>query len=162
MKDEIRKIKYSISEDIREIIKVQNFKFSAILDLFNNSDEDKELLLENLINDTLRELKDIIDINLYLERKTSREVDNITDYFIFGENSYDNFIEECDSIADDILFKVVGYKNRKLDLPIKISIIKDYCFPIEIKQEQFFNALVWIELRFICILEYVKYNQLKK
>ena len=57
-------------------------------------------------------------------------------------------------IADDILYKVMGHKDRKLELPVDVSIIEKYCFSTEIKKEQFYDALMWIALRYLITLEY--------
>jgi hypothetical protein len=49
--------------------------------------------------------------------------------------------------------KVIGKNGRKLSLPIDISIIKEYCFSTELKEDQFYDALMWIILRYICYFE---------
>lgn len=82
--------------------------------------------------------------------KIKRDVEDITEYYVNSSDEYD-IVEEGDSIADDILFKVLGYNNRKMQLPIDISIIKKYCFSADIKEEKFYDTLVWIAMRYIAI-----------
>ena len=85
-------------------------------------------------------------------REVSRDVDEITDYYASKKEEFDAVIEEGDTVANDILFKVIGKNGRKLSLPIDISIIKEYCFSTKLKEEQFYDALMWITLRYIDIL----------
>ena len=68
-------------------------------------------------------------------------------------------IEEGDTVANDILFKVIGKNGRKLSLPIDISIIKEYCFSTELKEDQFYDALMWIILRYIAISRCISWNK---
>ena len=83
-------------------------------------------------------------------RKIKKDVEDITEYYVNSSDEYD-IVEEGDSIADDILFKVLGYNNRKMQLSIDISIIKKYCFSADIKEEKFYDTLVWIAMRYIAI-----------
>ena len=41
------------------------------------------------------------------------------------------------------------------------KVIEKYCFSTEIKKEQFYDALMWIALRYIATLQYLKYNNWK-
>ena len=95
-------------------------------------------------------------------RDISRKIDDVTDYYEPKQGDFVEIEEECDYIANDIMYKVLGTKDRKLDLPLNVSIIKDYCFSSEIKKEQFSNALMWIALRYITIIQYIKYDSWKQ
>lgn len=89
----------------------------------------------------------------------ARDVDEITDYYASKKEEFDAVIEEGDTIADDILLKVIGKNGRKLSLPIDISIIKEYCFSTELKEEQFYDALLWITLRYVAISRCIIWNK---
>ena len=98
------------------------------------------------------ELKKLQSLTMEQFREVSRDVDEITDYYASKKEEFDAVIEEGDTVANDILFKVIGKNGRKLSLPIDISIIKEYCFSTKLKEEQFYDALMWITLRYIDIL----------
>ena len=66
-------------------------------------------------------------------------------------DGFDAVIEEGNQIANDLLFKVIGYKGQQFDLPIDISCIKKYCLSAEIKKEQVYDVLMWIIIRFVAI-----------
>ena len=92
-------------------------------------------------------------------KNISRDVDEITDYYASKKEKFDVVIEEGDTIANDIIFKVIGRNGRKIDLPIDIKTIKDYCFSTELKEEQFYDALMWITLRYVAISRCISWNK---
>ena len=83
--------------------------------------------------------------------KIRKEIDELTDYYTSKKNNFDTVVEEGDYVADQILFKIIGHNERKLIFPVDISIIKKYCFSTELKEEQFYDALMWIALRYVAI-----------
>lgn len=89
---------------------------------------------------TIKKFKEII-----------RDVDEITDYYASEKEDFDVVIEEGDNVSNDILLKVIGANDRKIELPVDINIIKNYCFSTELKEEQFYDTLMWIALRYIAI-----------
>lgn len=89
-------------------------------------------------------------------RRIKRDVEDITEYYITSSDEYD-IVEEGDSIADDILFKVLGHNNRKMTLPIDISVIKNYYFSSAIKEDRFYDTLVWMAMRYIAISTTISY-----
>lgn len=135
---------------VQEVLDLDLNDLIEIIDRLN--DEDKDKVISIIINNQLEKLKSttIEQIN-----DVSREIDEITDYYASKKEDFDAVIEEGDYVANQILYKVIGYNDRKLDLPIDLSIIKDYCFSSDLKEEQFYDALMWIALRYIAIFRCV-------
>ena len=150
----------TIEADLFKIMEVLDFDFNEVISNVNNLPEKSRIdVMSILINDSLKELQEKLDIAEY--SKVIRYVDDVTDYYKSKKDDFESIIEECDMIADDILYKVMGHKDRKLELPIDVSIIEKYCFSTEIKKEQFYDALMWIALRYIATLQYLKYKNWK-
>lgn len=111
--------------------------------------EDKDKVVSIIINNQLQKLKNTLTIKKYKE--IIRDVDEITDYYASKKEDFDVVIEEGDNVSNDILLKVIGNNDRKIELPVDINIIKNYCFSTELKEEQFYDTLMWIALRYIAI-----------
>ena len=111
--------------------------------------EDKGKVVSIIINNQLQKLKTTLTIKKYKE--IIRDVDEITDYYASKKEDFDVVIEEGDNVSNDILLKVIGNNNRKIELPVDINIIKNYCFSTELREEQFYDTLMWIALRYIAI-----------
>ena len=146
-----------LATSITEEIKSNTTKILELLELnlddlvkkvSNLNDEEKDSIISKIINNQLFQLKKELSIEQF--RKIKRNVEDITEYYVDSTNEYD-IVEEGDSIADDILFKVLGYNNRKMQLPIDISIIKKYYFSADMKEEKFYDTLLWIALRYTVI-----------
>lgn len=154
--DYVQTITKKMTLNLSEVIKVQEYTLdeltSTIKDL--NTDE-KEKVLEEIINNQLVELKDKSEEKI---KSVFKQVDDITDYFIKYYDDNSDIVSECDDIANDLLFKALGKNNRKLELPINLSYIKNYCLSSSIKDNQLYDSLVWISLRLVAIAYYIKYN----
>lgn len=154
--DYVQSITKKMTLNLSEVIKVQEYTLdeltSSIKDL--NTDE-KEKILEDIINNQLVELKDKSEEKI---KSVFKQVDDITDYFIKYYDDNSDIISECDDIANDLLFKALGKNNRKLELPINLSYIKNYCLSSTIKGNQLYDSLVWISLRLVAISYCIKYN----
>lgn len=111
--------------------------------------EDKGKVVSIIINNQLQKLKTTLTIKKCKE--IIRDVDEITDYYASKKEDFDVVIEEGDNVSNDILLKVIGNNDRKIELPVDIDIIKNYCFSTELKEEQFYDTLMWIALRYIAI-----------
>ena len=111
--------------------------------------EDKDKVVSIIINNQLQKLKITLTIKKYKE--IIRDVDEITDYYASKKEDFDVVIEEGDNVSNDILLKAIGNNERKIELPVDINIIKNYCFSTELKEEQFYDTLMWIALRYIAI-----------
>ena len=120
--DYVQSITKKMTSNLSEVIKVQEYTLdeltSSIKDL--NTDE-KEKILEDIINNQLVELKDKSEEKI---KSVFKQVDDITDYFIKYYDDNSDIVSECDDIANDLLFKALGKNNRKLELPINLSYIK--------------------------------------
>lgn len=154
--DYVQSITKKMTLNLSEVIKVQEYTLdeltSSIKDL--NTDE-KEKILEDIINNQLVELKDKSEEKI---KSVFKQVDDITDYFIKYYDDNPDIVSECDDIANDLLFKALGKNNRKLELPINLSYIKNYCLSSSIKDNQLYDSLVWISLRLVAISYCIKYN----
>lgn len=149
-----------VSTDLVKIMEVLDLNLDEIISKITElPDEKRNEVMGLLINNSLKELKKVLDIEKYPE--IARKIDDITEYYQSKKNNFISIIEECDMVATDILYKIMGYKDRKLELPIDILAIEEYCFSTEIKKEQFYDALMWIALRYLTILQYIKYEKWK-
>ena len=122
--------------------------------------EDKDKVVSIIINNQLEKLKTTLTIKKYKE--IIRDVDEITDYYASKKEDFDVVIEEGDNVSNDILLKVIGNNDRKIELPVDINIIKNYCFSTELKEEQFYDTLMWIALRYIAISRCLMIKESKK
>ena len=149
VKEVARVISNTMERDLTKVQEVLDFDLNDLIQIVNRLDKsDQDEVYSIMINNQLEKLK---SISMEQFQSVARDVDEITDYYASKKEEFDAVIEEGDTVANDILFKVIGKNGRKLSLPIDISIIKDYCFSSELKEEQFYDALMWITLRFIAI-----------
>ena len=154
--DYVQSITKKMTLNLSNVIKVQSYTLDELTTSIQNLKKDeKEKILENIINNQLVELKDIPKETII---SVFKQVDEITDYFIKFYDDNSDIVSECDDIANDLLFKSLGRNNRKLELPINLSYIKNYCLSSNIKDNQLYDSLVWITLRLVAILHCIKYN----
>lgn len=110
------KITNKMVSDLSKVIEVQEFTLDDLTIIINDlKNEQKEKVIEEIINNQLNELKNNKDIDI---RKVFKQVDDITDYFIKYYDDDSDIVSECDQIADDLLFKAIGRNERKLELPV--------------------------------------------
>lgn len=154
--DYANKIATKMISNLSKVIEVQEFTLDNLTIIINDlKSEQKEKVIEEIINNQLIELKDIDAKSI---RKVFKQVDDITDYFIKYYNDDFDIVSECDQIADDLLFKAIGRNERTLELPLNVSYIKNYCLSSNINNNQIFDSLVWITLRLVAISYCIKYN----
>jgi len=139
---------------VQEVLDLDLEELIQIIDKLDDSQKDKVCTI--MINNELEKLK---SITMEQFKSVARDVDEITDYYASKKKEFDVVIEEGDTVANDILFKVIGYNGRKIKLPIDINTIKDYCFSTELKKEQIYDALLWITLRYIAISRCLSWNE---
>ena len=139
------------------ILKIKDIKYHYYLDKlltteFNNlKEKDKELILEELINYYLTEIKNLkSQISL---KEISKQVNDIIDFFNFHKDDlkdnidYCSIIEEAEDIASDLYSKVTNVNDRNIELPIKITFLKTYCISSNIKDNDIIRVLTWIVLK---------------
>lgn len=139
---------------VQEVLDLDLDELIQIIERLEKNDQDEVFSI--MINNQLEKLK-TITIDQF--KSVARDVDEITDYYASKKEEFDAVIEEGDTVANDILFKVIGKNDRKLSLPISISIIKDYCLSTEIKKEQINDTLAWITLRYVAILRCLSWKK---
>lgn len=150
------KITNKMVSDLSKVIEVQEFTLDDLTIIINDlKNEQKEKVIEEIINNQLNELKNNKDIDI---RKVFKQVDDITDYFIKYYDDDSDIVSECDQIADDLLFKAIGRNERKLELPVSSSYIKNYCLSSNISNNQLLDSLVWIALRLVAINYCIRFN----
>ena len=150
------KITSKMVSDLSKVIEVQEFTLDDLTIIINDlKNEQKEKVIEEIINNQLNELKNNKDIDI---RKVFKQVDDITDYFIKYYDDDSDIVSECDQIADDLLFKAIGRNERKLELPVSSSYIKNYCLSSNISNNQLLDSLVWIALRLVAINYCIRFN----
>jgi hypothetical protein len=144
-----RIISTNMETNLAKVQEVLGLELEDILTIINGlKDTERDEVCNIMINTELEKLK---TLSMKQFESVSREIDEITDYYVIKRKDFDVVIEEGDKVANDILFKLIGKNGRKLSLPIDISIIKEYCFSAELKEEQFYETLVWIILRYVAI-----------
>ena len=142
-------ISNTMERDLSKIQEILDFDLDELIQIIGRLDKkQQDEVYSIMINNELEKLK---SITIEQFNSVKRDVDEITDYYSSKKEDFDVVIEEGDTVANDILFKVIGINNRKISLPIDISNIKNYCFSTELKEEQFYDALMWITLRYIAI-----------
>ena len=139
---------------VQEVLDLDLDELIQIIERLEKNHQDEVYSI--MINNQLEKLK---TITMDQFKSVARDVDEITDYYASKKEEFDAVIEEGDTVANDILLKVIGKNGRKLSLPIDISIIKEYCFSTELKEEQFYDALMWITLRYIAISKCISWNK---
>ena len=139
------------------ILKIKDIEYHYYLDKlltaeFNNlKEKDKELILEELINYYLTEIKNLKS-QIYL-KEISKQVNDIIDFFNFHKDDlkdnidYCSIIEEAEDIASDLYSKVTNVNDRNIELPIKITFLKSYCISSNIKDNDIIRVLTWIVLK---------------
>lgn len=139
---------------VQDVLDLDLDELIQVVERIDKSKRDK--VCSFMINNELKKLQ-----SLTMEQYTNvvRDVDDITDYYASKKEEFDAVIEEGDTVANDILFKVIGKNGRKIKLPIDIKTIKDYCLSTEIKKEQIYDALMWITLRYIAISRCISWNE---
>ena len=157
VKEIARVISNTMERDLTKVQEVLDLDLNELIQIIDRLDKSKrDQVCSIMINNELEKLKSLTPEQF---KEVSRDVDEITDYYASKKEEFDAVIEEGDTVANDILFKVIGKNGRKLSLPIDISIIKEYCFSTELKEEQFYDALMWITLRYIAISRCLSWNE---
>lgn len=156
-KEVARVISNTMDRDLNKVQEVLDFDLEDLIQIIDRLDKSqRDQVCSIMINNQLEKLK---SLTMEQFKNISRDVDEITDYYASKKEKFDVVIEEGDTIANDILFKLIGRNGRKIDLPIDIKTIKDYCFSTELKEEQFYDALMWITLRYVAISRCISWNK---
>ena len=145
--DYVNKITRKMVSSLSQIVEIQEYNLDDLTILIRDLKEsEKEKIIE------LKEKTEKKAINVF------KQVDEITDYFIKVYDDSD-IINESDDIANDLLFKALGKNGRKLEFPINVSYIKNYCLSSNISDNQLYDSLVWIALRLVAINYCIKYHE---
>ena len=154
--DYANKITRKMVSSLSQIVEIQEYNLDDLTILIRDLKEsEKEKIIEEIINNQLIELKEKTEKKV---KNVFKQVDEITDYFIKVYDDSD-IINESDDIANDLLFKVLGKNGRKLEFPINISYIINYCLSSNISDNQLYDSLVWIALRLVAINYCIKYHE---
>ena len=136
---------------MNNIINELNSKIKAISIIINQnsldditkeivSKEDKDDILESLLNYYLEKLKPIYNKDT-IDSKYSL-ITEITDYFIDDED--DIILEEGSTLVYDFLAKLTSKNNRNLTLPINLSYLKEYAINNNIDKDNAIKEIVWM------------------
>jgi len=149
VKDLVISIQNTMERNLTNVQEMLDLDLNDLIEIVNKlSDKEKELFFHTIINTQLKKLESLKEEEF---KNVLRNVDEITDYYTSKKDGFDYVVEEGDYIADQLLHKVIGCNNYKLDLPVDISVVKEYCFSTELKEEQFADTFMWIALRYIAI-----------
>ncbi len=142
----VKKISEVLDDKIKIITSIQYYydleKLTSSLNDLSN--DDAENVLEQLINEKLEEIKKSGKADKFSENK--RLVDDVTEFF-YDNNEEDGAIfEEGSCVASDLILKTIGINGREIELPVKISYIKEYCISNIIEKKDIRKTLLWIVL----------------
>lgn len=154
------KISLNIIEKLEKIYAIEyhydlNEVISSIKKLPLNK---RKAVFENLINKLLLKIK---TNNSFEEiKKVNRSVDDALEFFINEKKDYE-VSEEADSVVDDLICKILGQKNRHIELPIKVQFIEDFCIHSMIEQKDVERTLILIVIK-LSIIDYCLEHKMYK
>lgn len=153
----VKKISEVLDDKIKIITSIQYYYnleelTSSLNDLSNNETEN---VLEQLINEKLEEIKKSGKSDKFSENK--RLVDDVTEFFYDSKEEDEAIIEEGSCVATDLVLKTLGINGRDIELPVKISYIKEYCISNIIEEKDIRKTLLWIVLE-LSIVSYFLNN----
>lgn len=142
----VKKISEVLDDKIKIITSIQYYYdleklTSSLNDL---SDADAENVLEQLINDKLEEIKKSGKADKF--RENNRLVDDVTEFFYDNNEKDGAIVEEGSCVASDLILKTIGINGRKIEMPVNISYIKEYCINNIIEKKNIRKTLLWIVL----------------
>ena len=142
----VKKISEVLDDKIKTITSIQYYydleKLTSSLNDLSN--DDAENVLEQLINEKLEEIKKSGKADKFSENK--RLVDDVTEFFYNDKEEDGAIVEEGSCIASDLILKIIGKNGRKIEIPINISYIKEYCISNVIEEKNIRKTLLWIVL----------------
>ena len=157
VKEVARVISNTMERDLTKVQEVLDFDLNDLIQIVDRLDKsDQDEVYSIMINNQFEKLK---SLSMEQFQSVARDVDEITDYYASKKEEFDAVIEEGDTVANDILFKVIGKNGRKIKLPIDIKTIKNCCLSTEIKENQIYDTFMWIALRYIAISRCLSWNK---
>ncbi len=152
----VKDISKNIESKIENIKKIEtDYKLCSLLSNIKDlSPKDSDAILEKLLNMYLELLKPVYTRKEY--SKISKQVDNITDFFVLDNNDY--IIAEGDDIAEDLMDKLVNTNDRELNLPVKLEYIKEYWIKSIINIKDIQKTIMWIILRLATVYSFLSQN----
>lgn len=157
-KEKINDYASKLSEALEDKIKVitsikYHYDLEELASSINKlSENDAEVILEQLINERLEEIKNSPNKDKY--RENIKSIDEITDFFIYN-NDKSSSVEEGSFVVSDLINKVIGINGRNIELPLKIEFIKDYCIRNIIDKKDIRKTLLWIVLELTVVSYYL-------
>ena len=157
-KEKINDYASKLSEALEDKIKVitsikYHYDLEELASSINKlSENDAEVVLEQLINERLEEIKNSPNKDKY--RENIKSIDEITDFFIYN-NDKSSSVEEGSFVVSDLINKVIGINGRNIKLPLKIEFIKDYCIRNIIDKKDIKKTLLWIVLELTVVSYYL-------
>ncbi len=119
------------------------------------SNIEAENVLEQLINKKLEQIKKSDKVDKF--RENNRLVDDVTEFFYNNNEEDGAIVEEGCCVATDLILKTIGINGRKIELPVKVSYIKEYCISNIIEEKDIRKTLLWIVLE-LSIVSYFLNN----
>lgn len=122
-KEKINDYASKLSEALEDKIKVitsikYHYDLKELASSINKlSENDAEVVLEQLINERLEEIKNSPNKDKY--RENIKSIDEITDFFIYN-NDKSSSVEEGSFVISNLINKVIGINGRNIELPLKI------------------------------------------
>lgn len=142
----VKEISHVLDDKIKIITSIEYYYdleklASSLKDL---SDTEAENVLERLINEKLEQIKKSGKVDKF--RENNRFVDDVTEFFYNNKEEDSTIVEEGSCVATDLILKTIGINGRTIELPVKISYIKEYCISNIIEEKDIRKTLLWIVL----------------
>ncbi len=121
--------------------------------------EEQDKVLEMCINKYLTEIKEKA-LSQEQYKKMERDSDEIIDFY--EDSELEEVMEEASCVTYDLIMKVTGHNNRKIELPINIDFIKTYCINNMVKESDIQLTLLFVVLTLSSICYCLKHNNYSK
>lgn len=127
------------------------------IDTLSSDEQDK--VLEMCINNSLTKIQKSSLTKEQL-KNMERNSDEIMDFY--QDEGLEELMEEATCVAYDLILKVSGHNNRKIELPVDINFIKSYCIHNIIKESDIQLTILFIVLNLSSICYCLEHNDYSK
>ncbi len=102
-----------------------------------------------------------VDINIGKSKRILKYCDYVNEMFEEINNlKYELIFYEALNLSDDLIFKVNGYNNREITLPLKIENLIDYSLSSSIKKDEIDITLLLVIIKIKILVNLYKERKL--
>ena len=161
MENYVDNITDNISNKIHKILDIEyHYDVLKLFDEIKDLSEDEKCrVIGDIINSLLLKIRDIDNIKdkiyeFYGEGKYDKYVEDLISFFATDES--EEVQSEGEIVAIDLINKTLGKNRRKLELPIEVDSIKNYCINSCIRDEDTELVLMWVVIKLICMYHIIE------